>query len=302
MKKYIALLLVLLMVPLAITGCQSGGSSSESPTSGSDADTSSGGTAAAMEGAITVISREDGSGTRGAFVELVGVLDEEDNDITVATAEISNGTSVVMTSIAGNKSSIGYISLGSLNDSVKSIQIDGVDATVENIQSGDYKVARPFNIATKGAPTAEAQDFIDFIMSTEGQDVVEAEGFIRVDDNGAFEGGKVEGKIVIAGSTSVGPVMEKLAEAYEVINPNLDIEIQQTGSSAGMTSAIDGVCDIGMASRELKDSELEELTPIVMAQDGIAVVVNNENGVSNITMDQLKGIYVGEITDWSEIK
>ncbi len=300
MKKLITLMLVVLLVATALVGC-GGGSSTTSESNGGDTSGSDGGSSA-MEGAITVISREDGSGTRGAFVEIVGVLDEEGNDITAATAEISNGTSVVMTSVAGNKSSIGYISLGSLDDSVKSLQIDGVDATVANIQSGDYKVARPFNIATKGAPSAEAQDFIDFIMSTEGQDIVEAEGFIRVDDNGAFEGGTATGKVVIAGSTSVGPVMEKLAEAYNEINPALDIEIQQTGSSAGMTSAIDGVCDIGMASRELKDSELEELTPIVMAQDGIAVIVNNENGVAGLTLEQLMKVYTGEITDWSDIK
>ncbi len=278
-KKVLALCLVSVLL-LGVTACGGGGSSDS----------------------IHVISREEGSGTRGAFVELMGILSDSDEDMTVGSAEIASGTSTVMTTVAGNESAIGYISLGSLNDTVKAISVDGVAPTVENIGDGSYKVARPFNIATKGAPTAEAQDFIDFIMSTEGQDIVEETGFIRVADSGAFSGGSVSGTVVVSGSTSVAPVMEKLKEAYEAINGNLSIEIQQGGSTAGMTGAIDGTCDIGMASRELKDSEKAELTPIVIAQDGIAIVVNNASAIENLSAEQVKGIYTGEITAWGDVQ
>ena len=248
---------------------------------------------------ISVYSREDGSGTRGAFIELFGVEEKDANgekiDNTTEDATITNNTSVMMTGVAGDDYAIGYVSLGSLNDTVKALKIDGVEPTVENIKSDSYKVYRPFNIATKGEVSEAAQDFIDYILSAEGQQIVSDEGYITIDDAApAFAGGQASGSVTVAGSSSVSPVMEKLAEAYMKLNGNVKIEIQTSDSTTGMTSAIDGVCDIGMASRELKDTETAELTATVIAQDGIAVVVNNNNPIDNLTKDQVKSIYVGE--------
>jgi phosphate transport system substrate-binding protein len=257
---------------------------------------------------INVISREDGSGTRGAFIELFGIEQKneagEKVDYTTDECDITNSTSVMMTSVSGNECAIGYISLGSLNDSVKALAIDGAEASVENIKAGTYNVARPFNIATLSETSEAAQDFIAYIMSAEGQAVIEDNGYIAVTENAeAFAGGKTAGKIVVAGSSSVTPVMEKLAEAYMAVNPNVEIELQQSDSSSGMTSTLDGVCDIGMASRALKDSELEAgLTPMTIAMDGIAVIVSNDNPVEGLTSDQVRAIYMGEITDWSEVE
>ena len=264
-------------------------------------------TSMALADEVNVISREEGSGTRGAFIELFGIEqkneDGEKTDYTTDECDITNSTSVMMTSVAGNDCAIGYISLGSMNETVKALLIDGVKASVENIKNGSYKVARPFNIATKSEVSDSAKDFIAFIMSAEGQAVIEANGYIAVaEDAPAFDGGKVSGKIVIAGSSSVTPVMEKLKEAYENMNPNVEIELQQSDSSSGMASAIDGVCDIGMASRELKESELEKgLTGLTIAMDGIAVIVSLDNPVERLTTEQVRDIYMGVITDWSEM-
>jgi phosphate transport system substrate-binding protein len=256
---------------------------------------------------ITVISREDGSGTRGAFIELFGIekkhANGEKTDETIDSSDITNSTSVMLTSVAQNKAAIGYISLGSLNDTVKALAIDGAAATVENVKSETYKVTRPFIIATSEAASPVAQDFIDFILSSDGQAVVEKAGYIAVSASASYTGGRASGKIVVAGSSSVAPMMEKLKEAYQAINPNATIEIQQSDSTTGMTSAIEGICDIGMASRELKDSEKEKgLHATVIAIDGIAVIVNPENSVSGLTTEQVRKIYTGEITKWSEIK
>ena len=264
-------------------------------------------TACAFADEINVISREDGSGTRGAFIELFGIEQKNEEgvkiDYTTDDCDITNSTSVMMTSVAGNDCAIGYISLGSMNDTVKALLIDGAAASVENIKNGSYKVARPFNIATKAEVSDAAADFISFIMSAEGQAVIEANGYIAVaEEVPAFEGGKVSGKIVIAGSSSVTPVMEKLVEAYEVINPGVEIELQQSDSSSGINSAIDGVCDIGMASRALKDSEIEKgLAGLTIAMDGIAVIVSLDNPIEMLTTEQVCDIYMGVITDWSEI-
>lgn len=285
MKKFIALALTALMLLTLAAGC---GKTSEST-------------------AIYVVSREEGSGTRGAFIELFGIEQKneagEKIDHTVETAEVTDSTSVMMQTIAGNKAAIGYISLGSLNDTVKALQIDGVDATAENVKNGTYKIARPFNVATLANVSPEAQDFLNFILSAEGQAVVEKANCISEGNTGAFTGGSVSGRIVVAGSSSVTPVMEKLKEAYNAINPNLTIDIQQSDSSNGMKSAIEGLCDIGMASRDLKDSELEAgLTPTAIALDGIAVIVNTESERSGLTSDQVRAIFMGELTDWSEVK
>ena len=255
---------------------------------------------------ITVVSREDGSGTRGAFIELFGVEEKDADgnkvDNTTEEAEITNNTADMMSTVAGDVDAIGYISLGSLNDSVKAVKIDGVEATAENIKSGEYKVSRPFNIATNGEVSDVAQDFIDYILSPEGQAVIEENGYISIDDVKDAESTQPEGKVVVAGSSSVTPVMEKLKEAYAEVNPNAEIEIQQSDSTTGMTSAIDGICDIGMASRELKDEELEAgLTSTTIANDGIAIIVNNDNPTDDLSVDQVKSIYVGETTTWGDL-
>lgn len=263
---------------------------------------------AMAETAINVISREDGSGTRGAFIELFGIEQKDEQgkkiDCTTDEADITNSTSVMMLNVAGNSSAIGYISLGSLNDTVKALEIDGTAASVENIKNGSYKIARPFNIATKETVSEAAQAFIDYIMSAEGQTVIEKNGYIAVaEDAQPFAGSSVAGKVVVAGSSSVTPVMEKLKEAYLVINPSAEIEVQQSDSSTGMNSARDGVCDIGMASRELKESELEAgLIPLVIAMDGIAVIVSNDNPINGLTSEQVRDIYMGKIANWSDVQ
>ncbi|EET60787.1 putative Phosphate-binding protein PstS 2 [Marvinbryantia formatexigens DSM 14469] len=258
------------------------------------------------EANISVISREDGSGTRGAFIELFGVEEKNDAgekvDNTTVDASVTNNTAVMMSTVAGNTYAIGYISLGSLNDTVKAVKIDGAEATVENIKSGEYKVSRPFNIATKDEVSEVAQDFINYILSPEGQAVVEENGYIAIDDVADYTSTGAEGKVVVAGSSSVTPVMEKLKEAYAEVNPNAEVEIQTSDSTTGMTSTIDGICDIGMASRELKDSETEAgLTSTQIAIDGIAVIVNNENPVEDLTSEQVKSIYTGETTVWGDV-
>ena len=262
---------------------------------------------AEMSGEITVVSREEGSGTRGAFVELTGVEAKNAEgmkvDNTTEEAVVTNSTNVMMTTVAGDASAIGYISLGSLNDTVKAVQIGGVDATVENIKAGTYSLARPFNIAVKEGLSDVAQDFVSFILSAEGQAVIAENKYIPLDDAPAYAGKQVAGKIVVAGSSSVTPVMQKLKEAYQAVNPSAEIEVQQSDSTTGMQSAMDGICDIGMASRDLKDSEKEAgLIGTTIAMDGIAVIVNQENPVETLTLEQVKAIFTGEITDWSEVK
>lgn len=255
---------------------------------------------------INVLSREDGSGTRSAFIELFGIEQENADgrkmDLTTDGAQVTNSTAVMMTTVSQDVSAIGYISLGSLNDTVKAAKIDGSDATPENVKSGAYKVSRPFNIVTKEDLSETAQDFVDFIMSAEGQAVVEEEGYISVDGAQAYAGGKPAGKVVVAGSSSVAPVMEKLSEAYMKINTDAEIEVQQSDSTTGINSADEGLCDIGMASRSLQDSEQElGLVSTVIATDGIAVIINKDNEVSDLTSDQVREIYTGEVTKWSDL-
>ncbi|NLL81786.1 MAG: extracellular solute-binding protein [Tissierellia bacterium] len=285
MKKRLSLVLVAIMVVVFTVGC----SSNET----SDFDTSE---------TINVVSREDGSGTRGAFVEIVGILEKDADgnevDRTYEEAVIQNATDAVLTTVSGDEYAIGYISLGSLNDTVKAVNVGGAEATAANVQDGSYAIARPFNIAYKGELSDLGADFVSFILSSEGQAIAEEEGYVQVGEPVAYEGSG-EGKLVVAGSTSVSPLMEKLSEAYRAINTGVEIEIQSTGSSAGMQSAIEGTADIGMASRELKDSELAELTGEVIAMDGIAVIVNKDNPVDDLTLDQIKSIFVGESTEWT---
>lgn len=293
-KKFAAIGLSMICAVTMMTGCGSGSSSDSSKKEGS-------------QKPITVVSREDGSGTRGAFIELFGIEEEGEDgekvDKTTTDAAIANATSNMMTTVSGDEYAIGYTSMGALNDSVKALKVDGVEATPENVKSGDYKIQRPFNIATKGDVSEVAQDFINYIMSPEGQKVVEENGYIAVDDQKEYKSNGATGKIVVAGSSSVTPVMEKLSEAYQALNTKAEIEVQESDSTTGMTSAAEGTCDIGMASRELKDTEKDAgLTSQVIAIDGIAVIVNQDNGLDDISPETVKAIYTGETTDWNEVK
>lgn len=322
-NKFFAGVMALLAV-IGMAGCGGSGTSSETPAASpsEQASAASGDTSAAAaptsqssEAAndfdsarmINVVSREDGSGTREAFIELFGIQEKKEDgskvDNTTKEATIAKATDVMMATVSGDEYAIGYISLGSMNDSVKALEIDGAAATAENVKSGAYKIARPFNIATKGEPTGLAKDFIGFIMSAEGQQVVEDSGYIKMDDSAEpFAGDKPEGKIVVAGSSSVTPVMEKLAEAYQALNTGATIEIQQSDSTAGMTAAMDGTCDIGMASRKLKDSETEALKGLAIANDGIAVVVSPGNPLTGMTSANIKDIYTGAVTIWDAVR
>lgn len=308
MKKLIAALSMVSMLAVAVTGCGNSGDTSGDASSDTNADTKTEQNESEWDSSndITIVSREDGSGTRGAFIELFGIEEkngDEKVDMTTEEAQITNSTSVMLTTVADNEYAIGYVSLGSLDDSVKAVQIDGAEATAENVKSGTYKVSRPFNIAVKEDLDNEvAKDFISFIMSEEGQKVVEENHYIAVDDAKPFEGTTPSGKAVIGGSSSISPVMEKLIEAYKALNPNAEIELQTTDSTTGMTSAVDGSYDIGMASRELKDTELAEgLQATVIATDGIAVIMNKNSTVDNLSSEQVKSIYTGEALTWDEV-
>ena len=291
MKKILSFILVALMISVFIVGCSKAPAASDFNTGKT----------------INVVSREDGSGTRGAFVEIVGILEKDASlnevDRTYEEAIIQNGTDAVMSTVAGDEYSIGYISLGSLNKTIKAITIEGIEATVENVQNGTYKIARPFNVAYKGELSLLAKDFMEFILSAEGQAIIGEEGYVQVGtDLPVYTGTEQSGNIVVAGSTSVTPVMEKLAEAYQGMYSGVSIEIQSTGSSAGMQSAMEGTAELGMASRELKESELAELTAQIIAKDGIAVIVNKANPIGDLTIDDVKAIYVGESTEWNAVE
>lgn len=289
MKKLISLALTGIISASLLTGC------GPNPSNSKEGELSE----------VVVVTREEGSGTRGAFVELTGIeekgSDGTKTDRTSKEAITQMKTDTVLTSVAGNKDSIGYVSTGSLNETVKAINIDGIAPTIENIKNGSYKISRPFNIAIKNETSDLVEDFISFIMSKEGQDVV-SRSYISIDDNlPSYTNTNLTGKIVVAGSSSVTPIMEKLREAYIELNPNIEIEVQQSDSSAGMTSAINGTADIGMASRKLKDSEKEELKDIAIALDGIAVITHKENTITNLSIDDVKNIFIGKIINWNEI-
>ena len=299
MKKFIAILAAAGMVASLAVGCGNSSDNTASAEGSGDAAASDWDAASA----ITVVSREEGSGTRGAFTELFGVVDENDNDMTTLDAQVTNNTSVMMTTVSENEYAIGYISLGSLDESlVKAVKIDGAEATAENIENGSYTVSRPFNVAMKpDLDNAVATDFMAYIMSTEGQQVVADEGYIPVADVQAYAGDAPSGSCVVGGSSSVSPLMEKLIEAYGEVNPNASIELQTSDSTTGMTSTIEGSYDIGMASRELKDDEAAELEGTVIATDGIAVIVNQANPTDDLSVDQVKSIYLGDVTTWDAI-
>lgn len=281
-----------------MVACGSSGSASNDSKTGSAGSSSKSQT-------ITVVSREDGSGTRGAFIELFGIEEKDASgkkvDNTTDDATITNSTEVMMTTVAGDEAAIGYTSLGALNSSIKALKVDGAEATAANVKSGTYKISRPFNIATKGTVSEVTQDFINYILSEDGQKIVESNGYISQGNSGAFTSNGASGKIVVAGSSSVTPVMEKLLEAYQKVNTGAKIELQESDSTTGMTAAIDGTCDIGMASRELKDSESAALTATPIALDGIAVIVNPQNPTDDMSTEDIKDIFTGTKTMWSEI-
>ena len=320
MKKVLSILLAAAMV-MSLAACSSGSDeTTAAPTTaaGTESTTAAGGEeteAPATEAAsnfdttmaISVNTREDGSSTRSAFVELMGIEQEDESgetvDMTTLDASVNNSTSVMMTAVQNNPYAIGYISMGSMDDTVvKAVAIDGVEATVENVSNGTYAVSRPFNIATGSEVSEVAQDFINYIMSADGQAVISEEGYISVAEGEAYTASGLSGTVVVAGSSSVTPVMEKLAEAYEALNADVDIQIQESDSTTGMNLAMEGSCDIGMASRDLKDEELSSLTGTTIAMDGIAVIVNLENPVSDLTSEQVMQIYTGEVTTWSEVQ
>lgn len=321
-KKFAALVITAAMAAAALAGC--GSSSSAAPASAETADNTAASaaettepeadateetapTAAKMTGDISILTREDGSGTRGAFVELMGIEVKneagEKEDMTTPDAGVTNSTEVMLSTVAGNPQAIGYVSLGALNDTVKAVQIEGVDATAENVANGTYTVSRPFNIATLDTVSDSAKDFIGYILSADGQAIIEENGYIAIaKDAEPYSGSGATEKVVVGGSSSVSPVMEKLKEAYVAVNPDADIEIQTSDSTTGMNDAAAGTCDIGMASRELKDEELAAgLTNTVIANDGIAVIVNKENPITNLTKYQVMNIYTGNVTAWDDI-
>jgi phosphate transport system substrate-binding protein len=299
---FLAAVLLITGVGAALVGCSNTSPSNEpAPASGED----SSATPEGMTGAINVYSREEGSGTRGAFVELFGVMEPDSNgkdvDATVPSAAITNSTSVMMTSVAGDPSGIGYISLGSLNNTVKALEIDGTEATVANVVNGSYTVVRPFNIVTRDEISEPASDFINFIMSSDGQAIVEENGYIPIEGLKPYASSGATGKAVVAGSSSVTPVMEKLQEAYAKANSGVTIEVQQSDSTTGVNMTVEGTCDIGMASRELKDSEISAgVKATEIATDGIAVIVNNDASLAGLTKDQVKEIFLGAVTRWED--
>ena len=305
-KRFGAMSLAGMLLMGALAGC----GNSSANDSKTDSDSAAAGSTAS--GAIDVVSREDGSGTRGAFIELFGIETKDASgnktDNTTSDAIIANQTEVMMQNVQGDENAIGYASLGSMSDSVKAVKIDGAEATTENVLNGSYKISRPFNVATKSDLSEAAQDFLNYILSADGQKIISDNGYIPVDDKAqAYQAGSASGDVTVAGSSSVTPVMEKLKEAYEGVNKNVKVTVQESDSTTGMTSASEGTCDIGMfaigmASRDLTDEEKQTLTPTEIALDGIAVIVNPSNGIENLTSDQVKGIFTGEITDWADVQ
>ena len=305
MRKLAVLAISAALVMGTMTGCGSTNSDAKNSDNAGTNKSASSETGFDTSKDISVVSREDGSGTRGAFIELTGVEEKDADgnkvDNTTLDASITNSTEVMMTTVSGNDYAIGYASLGSLNDTVKAVKVGGVETTADNINAGTYTLARPFNIVTGDSVSEVAQDFINYIMSEDGQKIISDNGYIEVENTGSFTSSKVKGSIVVAGSSSVTPVMEKLKEAYAKVNSNASIEIQESDSTTGVNSAIEGTCDIGMASRDLKDEE-KGVKATAIAKDGIAVIVNNNNTIDDLTVDQIKDIFTGAVTTWADVK
>lgn len=276
------------IVSFAMYGCSSNGKEKEEKSG--------------VTGQITVISREEGSGTRDAFVELMGITDEKGNDITTDSAELTNSTSVMMSTVKGNKNAIGYVSLGSLSSDVKAVKLDGVAPSTDTVKDGSYKLQRPFKIAYIDSKLTDIdKDFISFITSKQGEAIIAKEGYISSETKEDYAASGKKGTITIAGSTSVAPVMNVLADEYKKLNPDVKIEIQESGSSAGIESAMQGAVEIAMSSRELKDDEAKTLKAQTIALDGIAVIVNSANTLDNLTSEQVKNIFAGNVSTWEEV-
>lgn len=302
-KNFVLSAISLLVLVALVVGLVSCTKTDENGNNNNNGNTVSSQEVEATTGAITVISREDGSGTRDAFTELMEIVDADGNDATIMSAEITNSTSVMMSTVQGNKRAIGYVSLGSLSDKVKAVKVDGVEPSVETVKDGTYKLQRPFNIAYKDGSLSDlSKDFISYIMSAEGQKVIEDEGYISIGSNTSYKSAGLKGTVTVAGSTSVAPVMNVLADKYKKLNPGVTVEIQESGSSAGIESAIQGAVEIAMSSRELKEDELKTLKSEKIALDGIAVIVNQSNSFDELTSQQIKSIYLGEVTKWEEVK
>ncbi|HBC29891.1 MAG TPA: phosphate ABC transporter substrate-binding protein [Clostridiales bacterium] len=292
-SKLLSIITLALMLSMVFAGC-----TQETPgTPAADFD---------FDKDITVVARDAASGTRGAFHEIMNIIVKENDtevDKLVVGALEFDGTDKVITAIEGDKYGIGYISLGSVSERIKAVAVDGVEPTVENVRSGSYSVSRPFLLVTKGTESKLVKDFLKFTESAEGQAITNEMKFIgAIDAPGEYTASGMSGTIKVAGSTSVAPLMEKLQEAYNELNPDVTFETQAQGSSQGIKAAIDGSYDIGMASRELKAEEASELNRYVLAIDGIAVIVNNENPKSDLAADDITNIYIGEITKWNEVK
>ncbi|MBF0780971.1 MULTISPECIES: substrate-binding domain-containing protein [unclassified Granulicatella] len=302
MRKSFVKMLALVSIGGALAACGNNGSTS---TSSSSSDTGKTTQQVVDLGEINVISREDGSGTRGAFIEIAGVttkVDGKEKDNTTKTATIQNNTEGVVSAVTGDKTAIGYISLGSLGDNVKAVKIDGVQANAENVVNGTYKLQRPFNIAWQKDLSELGQDFITFIDSKQGQEIVTKSKYVsHVKDPKEYKASGKTGSLSVVGSTSVTPLMEKLVEGYKKLNPNVTVDITSNGSSAGMSAVMEKTADIGMASRELKEKEAAAVEHKAIALDGIAIIVNKENSTDTLTLEQVKRIYTGQLTEWSQL-
>lgn len=294
--SFVSLVCLIGLIAAVFSACKGNGNETENANNDTANSTQ-------ISGSISVLSREEGSGTRDAFTKIMDIVDENGNDATVSSAEITNSTSVMMSTVKGNSKAIGYVSLGSLSDEVKAVSIDGITPSAETVKNGSYKLQRPFKIAyIDGKLSDAAKDFLKYIMSREGEAVIGEEGYIGVDATESYIASDLSGTVTLAGSTSVAPVMNVLADKYKELNPNVKIEIQETGSSAGIESAVQGAVDIAMSSRELKEDELKTLKDETIALDGIAVIVNKENSMENMTSEQIKSIFSGETTAWNDVK
>jgi phosphate transport system substrate-binding protein len=297
MKK-ILILAAILIGALAFTACGSDDDNGNGTTTGSSWDASR---------QVNVIARDPGSGTHAAFIELLGIEVSADGNVTDNTyigAYIAPSTGGVITTVAGDEFAIGYISMGAMNTSVRALSVDGIAATVENVQNGTYPVFRSFYMAVQPVLSPEAAAFLAFIQSAEGQDVIAGRNYVPAFASPAAfvapEG--LSGTVVAAGSTSMTDITQRLAEAFEAVVPGVSVEVHSSGSGAGITAAIDGIADIGLTSRAIRDGELEQgVISETMAHDGIVVVVNNSSPVTALTSSQIHDIFVRDVTRWNEV-
>ena len=313
MKKATAIILACLMALTVLAAC--GGSETTAPTPHEPvqaADTKPDDPTPAADPApppppaaefdadrvIAVFTREDGSGTRSAFIEITGVGDDM-----YVEAVVQNETAQILTSVETNEAGIGYVSVGSLSDSVKALEIDGVLPSNDTIMDGTYTLQRPFLVVVTDEKKDDplVQDFIDFMLSAQGQEISASRWTMVLSNAHTYESSGLTGLLTVGGSTSVEPLMQRLREAYIALNPGVEIEVSGGGSGTGINQATEGILDIGMSSRELRDAEKEELTDIAIALDGVAVIVNKANPINELSIEQVKEIFTGEKTRWNQI-